>query len=46
VFSRTLTVNVPVDSERAEAHFENGLLTLVIPKAESVKPRTIRVTSK
>jgi HSP20 family protein len=45
-FIRTLNINVPVDSNRAEAHFENGLLTLTIPKAESVKPRTIQITSK
>lgn len=46
VFSRTLNLNVPVEAAQAEAHFDNGLLTLVIPKAESVKPRTIRVNGK
>jgi HSP20 family protein len=46
VFSRTLNLNVPVEAAQAEANFNNGLLTLVIPKAESVKPRTIRVTGK
>jgi len=45
-FHRTLSINVPVNSDKAEAHFEDGLLTLVIPKAESVKPRTIQVVSK
>lgn len=45
-FSRTLTLNVPVDAEKAEATFENGLLTLTIPKAESVKPKAIKVKSK
>ena len=45
-FSRTLTLNVPVEAEKAEASFENGLLTLTIPKAESVKPKAIKVKSK
>jgi HSP20 family protein len=44
-FSRTLTLNVPVQAEKAEAVFENGVLTLTIPKAEEVKPRQIKVKS-
>jgi len=44
-FSRTLTLNVPVQAEKAEAVFENGVLKLTIPKAEEVKPRQIRVKS-
>jgi len=35
-----------VDSNRAEARYENGLLTLVIPKAEAAKPKVIQVTTK
>ena len=45
-FSRTLTLNVPVDMAKAEAEFENGILTLRLPKAESAKPRQIQVKSK
>ena len=45
-FVRSLTLNVPVEAEKAEAAFDNGLLTLTIPKAESVKPKTIKVKSK
>lgn len=45
-FQRTLNINVPVDANKAEASFENGLLTLTIPKAEAVKPKTIQVVSK
>ena len=45
-FQRTLNINIPVDAEKAEAKFENGLLTLTIPKAEAVKPKTIQVVSK
>ena len=44
--SRTLQLNVPVDVEKAEASFENGILTLVLPKAEEVKPKVIKVHAK
>ena len=42
-FSRTLTFNIPIQADKAEATFENGLLTLVVPKAEAIKPKTIKV---
>jgi HSP20 family protein len=45
-FGRTLTLNVPVEADKAEAMFENGELTLIIPKAEEVRPRVIKVKSK
>jgi len=45
-FSRTLTLNVPVESDEAEAVFENGVLTLTLPKAEESKPKTIEVKRK
>jgi HSP20 family protein len=38
-----LQLNVPVQAEKAEAHFDNGLLTLTLPKAEAIKPRAIKV---
>jgi len=45
-FARSLTLNVPVDVEKAEAVFENGVLTLTLPKVEEVKPKNIKVTKK
>ena len=45
-YSRTLLLNVPVEPDKAEAHFDNGLLTLKLPKAEVVKPKTIKVKAK
>ena len=45
-FERTLNINVAVDADKAEAKFENGLLTLTIPKAAAVRPKTIQVVSK
>jgi HSP20 family protein len=45
-FTRTLQLNVPVDADKIEATFENGVLTLVLPKSEAIKPRVIKVKSK
>jgi HSP20 family protein len=45
-FERTLTLNVPVQADKAEALFEQGILTLSIPKAEEIRPRVIKVKAK
>lgn len=45
-FSRSLSFNVPVDAEHIDATFDNGLLTIVVPKAESIRPKTIKVQAK
>jgi HSP20 family protein len=45
-FARTLTLNVPVAADKAEATFENGVLTLTLPKAEETKPKVIKVKGK
>lgn len=45
-FRRTLTLNVPVDTDAAEATFENGRLILHLPKAEEAKPKQIKVHAK
>lgn len=44
-YLRSLTLPVAVQPDRAEARFKNGVLTLTLPKTESVRPRTIKVTS-
>jgi len=45
-FSRSITLPSGVQGEKAEASFEDGLLTLTIPKAEEAKPKVIKVKSK
>ncbi len=45
-FSRSLQLNVPVDVENVEATFENGILTLTLPKAEEVRPKVIKVQAR
>ena len=42
-FHRALTLPVSVDADKAEARFENGMLHLRLPKAESLRPKQIKV---
>jgi HSP20 family protein len=45
-FSRSVNLPSGLNVEKAEATFENGLLTLTIPKAEEAKPKAIKVKAK
>jgi len=42
-FSRSFTLPPTVAGDKAEASFENGVLTLTLPKREESKPRQIKV---
>jgi HSP20 family protein len=42
-FSRTLRVSTEIDGSKVSATLANGVLTVVLPKAEAVKPRKIDV---
>jgi HSP20 family protein len=46
VLRRALRLPAQLDAEKAEAKIENGVLTLRIPKAESARPRVIKVAAK
>ena len=45
-FQRSIALSSPVDSEKAQAQFEHGVLTLTLPKAEAAKPKQIKVGGK
>ena len=45
-FRRTLRLPMPLDANKAEAHITDGVLTLRLAKAESARPRTIKVAVK
>jgi len=45
-FTRTIQLPVPVEADKAEAVFENGILTLTLPKVEEVRPKAITVKAK
>ena len=45
-FERTIALPTDVRADNAVADFENGILTITLPKAEEVKPKTISVKAK
>jgi HSP20 family protein len=44
-FERTLSINTPIQHDKVDAAFKDGVLTLTLPKAAAVKPRLITVKS-
>jgi HSP20 family protein len=42
-FSRSVTLPQSVDSDKAEAAYENGVLTLTLPKLPEAQPRQIPI---
>ncbi len=45
-FERSVVLPTDVKSDKAEAVFENGILTITLPKADEVKPKTINIKAK
>jgi HSP20 family protein len=45
-YSRRLNLPTLVEPDKAEAHFEHGVLRLTIPKAPEVRPKRITVKAK
>lgn len=45
-FERSVALPTSVRTDKAEAVFENGILTITLPKAEEVKPKTINIKAK
>jgi HSP20 family protein len=43
-FDRTLSLPIGIDPDRIKAEYRDGLLALLLPRAESEKPRTIKIS--
>jgi HSP20 family protein len=43
-FQRSLTLPVPIQSDRIHATYKNGVLTIDLPKSEEAKPRKVEVS--
>ena len=44
-YQQSFTLPSPINSERAEAQYTDGILTLTLPKAEHAKARTVKVNA-
>jgi len=42
-YHRSVTLPGPINADHAEARYENGVLTLTLPKSEAARPRQIKV---
>jgi len=42
-FARIVTFPVEVDASKVEANIKNGILSLRVPKAEAMRPKTIKI---
>lgn len=45
-FSRSITLPDHIDVDRVDAQYQDGVLTLTLPKAEEAKPRQIAINSQ
>ena len=45
-FERSIPLPTNVTADQADADFENGILTITLPKVEEVKPKTINIKGK
>ena len=45
-FERSLMLPTDVKADKAVADFENGVLTITMPIAEAVKPKSITIKAK
>lgn len=45
-FARSVSLPAAVDANKVDAETEDGMLTLTMPKAESAKPKSVRVKSR
>ena len=45
-FERSMALPTDVVADKAQADFSDGILTITLPKAEEVKPKTITVKAK
>jgi len=43
-FQRSVSMGTPIDADMASARFENGVLTLTLPKSEQARPKQIKLS--
>ena len=43
-FQRSVSLGTPINADKASAQFENGVLTLTLPKSEQARPKQIKLS--
>lgn len=43
-FDRSITIPIEVDADRVKAEYHNGILALLLPRAERDKPKSITIS--
>ena len=43
-FQRSVNLGTPINADKASAQFENGVLTLTLPKSEQARPKQINIS--
>ncbi len=46
IFERSIMLPTPVQADKARAEFDNGILSITLPRSENTKPKTINVKVK
>ena len=46
MFERSIALPTDVIADKAKAEFENGILTITLPKAEEIRPKSITIKTK
>jgi HSP20 family protein len=44
-FQRSFSIPIPVDQDKIQASYRDGLLEVKLPKAEAIKPKKVQVTT-
>jgi len=44
-FARSFTLSTAVDSDKIRANYQNGVLSITLPKAEAAKPKRIQIAA-
>ena len=43
-FQRSVSLGTPINADKATAQFENGVLSLTLPKSEQARPKQINLS--
>jgi HSP20 family protein len=45
-FTRTVTLAERIDADKVKAEYKNGVLSVIVPKTQAAKPKSIAIKAK